>query len=138
MDRRRQFCGCFWKGLLAVLSLVLLSAVFLWLGALVENRPSMVFRRVIQNPVPKSVRVLDARCDGGFDEVCWLHFRASPSDLEQIIARKGFQPGAVDIAAAAAPSWWQTNGTPYHASAPLAALYVSSNMTEAYAVVLNN
>lgn len=134
MKRKRQVFGCWSKGL----AVVLLGGLVLWLGTLVENRPSMVFRRVIQNPIPKNVRVLETRCDGGFDEVCWLHFIASPTDLEQIMARKGFQPGTVNIATSSAPSWWKTNGTPYCASAPMATLYVSPDMTEAYAVVLNN
>ncbi len=138
MKRSRQMFGCFGKGLLVALFLGLISAVFLWVGAIVEKRPTMVFRRVIQNPIPKSVRVLETRCDGGFDEVCWLHFLASPSDIEQILARKGFQPGTVNIASSSAPSWWKTNGTPYRTSAPMAALYVSPDMTEAYAVVLLN
>ena len=137
MKRNRQIFGCFGKGLLAILFLVLLGTAFLWLGTLVENRPSMVFRRVIQNPVPESVRVLDARCDGAFDEVCWLHFLASPADLQQILSRKGFQPGTVDIATSSAPAWWRTNGTPYRASGPMC-MYVSEDMTEAYAVILHN
>ena len=133
MKRKRQVFGCWSKGL----AVVLLGGLVLWLGTLVESRPSMVFRRVIQNPIPKSVRVLETRCDGGFDEVCWLHFLASPSDLEQILARKGFQPGHVNIATASAPSWWKTNGTAYHASDRVMGMYVSEDKTEAYAVVLH-
>ncbi|MBQ9344945.1 MAG: hypothetical protein IJT88_07015 [Kiritimatiellae bacterium] len=133
MKRKRQVFGCWSKGL----AVVLLGGLVLWLGTLVENRPSMVFRRVIQNPIPKSVRVLETRCDGGFDEVCWLHFLASPTDLEQILARKGFQPGHVNIATASAPSWWKTNGTAYHASDRVMGMYVSADKTEAYAVVLH-
>jgi len=132
MKRRHDF-GCWSKGLAVVL---FFGGVF-WLVTFIESRPTVVFRRVIQNPVPESVRVLDARCDSAFDEVCWLHFLASPDDLQQILARKGFQPGTVDIAAASAPAWWKTNGTPYQASGPMC-MYVSEDMTEAYAVVLHN
>ena len=132
MKRNRQVFGCLSKGL----AVVLLGAFVVWLCILIETRPTMLFRRVIQNPVPESVRVLETRCDSAFDEVCWLHFLASPSDLEQILTRKGFQPGAVDIATPSAPSWWKTNGLPYHAG--LMAMYVSEDMTEAYAVTLHN
>ena len=132
MKPQRHYFGCWSKGL----AVLLLSGLVLWLVTFIESRPSMVFRRVIQNPVPESVRVLETRCDSAFDEVCWLHFFASPSDLEQILARKGFQPGTVDIATFSAPSWWKTNGLPYHAG--LKAMYVSEDMTEAYAVVLHN
>ena len=133
MTPPRHNFGCWSKGL----AVLLLGGLVLWLVTFVESRPAMVFRRVILNPVPESVRILDARCDSAFDEVCWLHFRASPADLEQILSRKGFQPGAVDIATASAPSWWKTNGTPYRASGP-SCMYVSDDMTEAYAVILHN
>lgn len=132
MKRRHDF-GCWSKGL----AVILLGGLVLWLVTFIESRPTVVFRRVIQNPVPESVRVLDARCDSAFDEVCWLHFLASPADLQQILARKGFQPGSVDIAASSAPAWWKANGTPYRASGPMC-MYVSEDMTEAYAVVLHN
>ena len=131
MKRNRQVFGCLSKGL----AVVLLGAFVVWLCILIETRPSMVFRRTIQNPVPESVRVLHARCDSAFDEVCWLHFLASPADLQQILSRKGFHPGTVDIATSSAPAWWKTNGTPYQASGPMC-MYVSEDMTEAYAVIL--
>jgi hypothetical protein len=47
--------------------------------------PGPMFRRHVMDPVPASVQLLDAQHNGQRDASAYIHFTASPEDLERII-----------------------------------------------------
>lgn len=138
MKRDWHSWRCFSRGGSRCIAIVLLVVVFILCGIFIQQRPLMLFRRVVQNPIPKTVRILNFQSNTTFDEVIWIHFCASAADMNQIMERKGVQPGGVNIASANKPSWWKTNGIAYRASdyGREMGMYVSEDKTETYMVIL--
>ncbi|MGB2822182.1 MAG: hypothetical protein WBF17_14455 [Phycisphaerae bacterium] len=72
--------------------------------------PEATFERITSlESVPGSVRILNWRIDSpsGVDETVWLHFTASPADMEKILAARQYEAGTSNMARLSdPPKWW--------------------------------
>ena len=53
--------------------------------------PRQMFLRYVADPIPASVEILDSQYYGGLDSIAYIHFTASPEDLERIISEGKYE-----------------------------------------------
>jgi hypothetical protein len=53
--------------------------------------PGPMFRRHVMDPVPTSVKILDAQHYGQRDASAYIHFTASPEDIENLVQAGGYK-----------------------------------------------
>lgn len=53
--------------------------------------PRQMFLRHVADPIPASVEILDSQYYGGIDGSAYIHFTASPEDIEKIVQAGGYK-----------------------------------------------
>ncbi|MDD4891223.1 MAG: hypothetical protein PHU85_14980 [Phycisphaerae bacterium] len=99
-----------WLASLVVLSVCTIAWV-VW--AFQATRPTTLFREYAADPIPLSVRIIDAKYQGGADDALYLHFSIGATDFPFLLKKRSYVELHGDkanpvqaLGGASAPRWW--------------------------------
>lgn len=113
------------SGLLAVAVLIIVGSR--------GCRADLQFRRLVTDPIPPSVNILELEIRSAIDEVSWIKFHVSSSDFAAILEREGFNRGEA-LQSSRPPQWWSPPGPCYRSSRAghIRGIYYDSENSNAY------